>query len=116
MRQMTRKRKRGESLWLTSSPTKRFIEEKEKNAKKNRQKKKHFPKKTAAATGKNTPEPRKSKGGRQEKDTKEECCLCGEGVVAKSELWLKCGMCGKWAHEACTSGMTSRGFVCDFCR
>ena len=115
MSQTKGKRKKVESQWLTSSPTKRAMEEKESNAKQKKQKKKErLPKKTPA--GKKSSQPKKTKAGGQGDNTEDVCCYCKEGVGVKSELWLKCGICGKWAHEACTSGMTSRGFFCDWCR
>ena len=46
-----------------------------------------------------------------------ECVMCGElySESRSGEIWIECEQCKNWCHEACTSGETSRGFVCDFC-
>ena len=46
-----------------------------------------------------------------------ECLICGE-LFSKSrpkEQWIQCLECGDWCHYDCTSGESSRGFVCEFC-
>ena len=46
-----------------------------------------------------------------------ECLICGE-LFSKSrprEQWIKCLECSGWCHYDCTSGESSRGFVCEFC-
>lgn len=40
------------------------------------------------------------------------CIICGE--FGKNEFWLRCQICGQWAHEACSDG-TRKTFICDFC-
>lgn len=42
------------------------------------------------------------------------CLLCGE-FGKNNELWLRCVMCGQWAHKACTGTTKEKKFICDFC-
>lgn len=46
-----------------------------------------------------------------------ECMFC-EATFSNDrpgEIWIKCLLCHKWAHEAC-SGAVNDNFVCDFCK
>jgi len=44
------------------------------------------------------------------------CLVCSEPFVdPPSEDWIQCEKCKEWAHELCTGGYTSNGYVCDFC-
>ena len=104
------KRKRRESVFLTSSPVKKAVEEKENNSKKkaksdksSEDKKKKNKKETKTAHD----------NGAKDADT---CMFCTEGVIGQREVWLCCIRCKKWAHEECSGGSKSSGFVCDFCR
>lgn len=49
-----------------------------------------------------------------EKEVGEDICIiCGD-VGKHKELWLQCGRCSEWAHEACTDSEREY-FICDFC-
>jgi len=55
----------------------------------------------------------------QDENSDAECFMCGELYSASrsGEQWIRCEQCKNWCHEeAHTSGESSRGFVCDFCR
>ena len=56
-------------------------------------------------------------GSREADDDDTPCMYCGEkyGDSVPGEQWLQCGTCNGWCHVDCSSGETSRGFVCDFC-
>jgi len=44
------------------------------------------------------------------------CLVCSEPYSdPPTEDWIECQKCKEWAHELCTGGYTSRGYVCDFC-
>ena len=47
-----------------------------------------------------------------------ECMMCGEFYANSrpGEQWIQCMTCSAWCHEDCSSGETSGGFICDFCR
>lgn len=46
--------------------------------------------------------------------TEDICLVCGEFGKDK-ELWLKCLVCGKWAHSLCTESQSKKRYICDFC-
>lgn len=71
------------------------------------------------------PMPRKSKVSENqnkkssfEEEAEYECMMCGETFANSrpGELWIQCMKCSSWCHEDCSSGETSKGFICDFCR
>ncbi|XP_023310433.1 uncharacterized protein LOC111691596 [Anoplophora glabripennis] len=41
------------------------------------------------------------------------CLLCGE-FGKNREIWLRCVMCGNWAHKACAN-VENKIFICDYC-
>ena len=45
------------------------------------------------------------------------CLYCDElfSESLASEQWIRCTVCGKWAHQAC-AGADYKRFVCDVCR
>ena len=102
-REVKRKVKCQRSTILTSSPTKRRLEEKEKNA---RPAKRQAKKRTG----------RMRKDSLNAKEAEDTCIFCGEGVRGQNELWLQCQTCENWCHDACSQGYSRAGFVCDFCR
>lgn len=54
----------------------------------------------------------------QDEESKEEfyCIMCNEKYESPpTEDWIMCAICRLWAHEKCTAGETSRGYVCDIC-
>ena len=45
------------------------------------------------------------------------CLICDELYIDPPlEDWMQCKECSGWAHEACTDGEQSTGYVCDYCR
>lgn len=42
------------------------------------------------------------------------CLVCGE-FGKNGEMWLRCVMCGNWAHKACAD-IEKGAFICDYCR
>jgi len=50
-------------------------------------------------------------------DNETPCIYCNEkfGDSVSGEQWIQCCICSGWCHVDCSSGETSRGFVCDFC-
>ncbi|KAK4887838.1 hypothetical protein RN001_004109 [Aquatica leii] len=45
--------------------------------------------------------------------TEDICIICGE-FGNNNEMWIRCVMCGQWAHQACS--VDGKGtYVCDFC-
>lgn len=47
------------------------------------------------------------------KNTEDICIICGE-FGKNNEIWLRCIVCGYWAHRECTD-KEKKSFVCDFC-
>lgn len=41
------------------------------------------------------------------------CLVCGE-FGKNGEIWLRCILCGEWAHKACTDS-GKKTYICDFC-
>jgi molybdenum-dependent DNA-binding transcriptional regulator ModE len=41
------------------------------------------------------------------------CVVCEE--YGKDEIWFRCTVCGRWAHQACSGAETAKNYVCDFC-
>ena len=60
-----------------------------------------------------------NKNGKVKESTDNEtpCMYCNEkfGDSVSGEQWIQCGVCNGWCHVDCSSGETSRGFICDFC-
>ena len=136
----TRMRKAQRSQVLTSSPSKRKLQDNElqraakkatkvdktvkettrkpvgKAAKKITPKpvgkvaKKMSPKPVGTAAKKTTPKPSMN-------SVTDICMYCSETVVEQGELWLQCKECDLWCHEACSGGLSSGGnaYVCDYC-
>lgn len=51
-----------------------------------------------------------------EKEEEYFCLFCSEKYFSPpAEDWIMCIMCQKWAHENCTGGSTSTGYICDLC-
>jgi len=139
--QRQRKRKTEGAAVVTSSPYKQQLldKEKKKQQKTSRGVTKCSPKKCEKKSKKMTcradkskppqyptkPRPRKSKvnqkqnnGSNFEEEAEYECMMCGECFANSrpGEPWIQCKKCSSWCHEDCSSGETSSGFVCDFCR
>jgi len=106
---------------------KKHTEQKKKNKKKKKKKKKktwrHAERISQGVGSQNADRPiRPSTNhvklkGSNINDIDRECLICGE-IFSKSrpkEQWIKCLECGGWCHYDCTSGESSRGFVCEFC-
>lgn len=74
--------------------------------------------KTKAKGQSSRPMPKHRPKCQDEEKSDAECLMCGElySESRSGEQWIECQQCNNWCHEACTSGETSRGFVCDFCR
>lgn len=50
-----------------------------------------------------------------DKDVNEDICIvCGE-FGKNGEIWLRCVICGQWAHKACSNSSKEKKFICDFC-
>lgn len=50
-------------------------------------------------------------------DTEYFCIFCNEKYYSPpTEDWVMCIVCQNWAHENCTSGSSSRGYICDLCK
>ncbi|CAG9820703.1 unnamed protein product [Phaedon cochleariae] len=50
----------------------------------------------------------------REKEVNEDICIiCGD-IGKDRELWIRCVVCGQWAHEAC-AGNVRDDYICDFC-
>lgn len=44
------------------------------------------------------------------------CIMCNEKYESPpTEDWIMCATCKLWAHEQCTNGETSTGYVCNMC-
>ena len=58
---------------------------------------------------------KKKSHSRQEDDVP--CIYCDENYSnsVPGEEWIQCGTCRGWCHVDCSSGESSRGFICDFC-
>ena len=95
-------RKRLSSVVLTSSPVKKMLKERKKNLK--------TPKEKQQNSAKN-----KTKKASKTTDTADSdiCMYCQEGVTRRNEVWLRCSSCSGWAHEMCSNGSSSKGFICD---
>lgn len=45
------------------------------------------------------------------------CIFCNEKYFdPPAEDWILCVGCQRWAHESCTSGSSSGGYICDLCK
>ncbi|CAH2088100.1 unnamed protein product [Euphydryas editha] len=54
--------------------------------------------------------------GGNENDEEYFCIMCNDKYESPStEDWIMCSICELWAHEQCTTGKTSKGFVYDLC-
>ena len=87
---------------LTSSPTKKMLEEraaKGKTAQKKTRKSAPKGKKKVEATDDNT------------------CVICGMRFISSCEEWVQCQMCHGWACVPCTDIQKGQvGYTCDLCR
>ena len=116
-KEVKRKTRAQRSTVLTSSPMKRELEVR---AQLNAQKKPKLARRRAShqttAKGDRQPAASSSASAEDVLPLADECLLCGEGVVGVGEVWLQCGKCSKWCHEACSAGCSSDGrYFCDFC-
>ena len=100
----TRKRKCERAEILTASPYKKILIEKE-----SAKKEKSTVKSTRKSSGKSTRKgkQRRRKAENEDDDDEDErwpCLECGEpfGESVPGEVWIRCGECQRWAHEACT--------------
>ena len=48
-------------------------------------------------------------------DENERCMYCEE-FGRDRELWFRCVICGKWAHQECSGFDSAENFTCDLCR
>ncbi|KAF2891815.1 hypothetical protein ILUMI_14358 [Ignelater luminosus] len=109
--QTKRSNRNKHSIFITSSPMKNILEEKEQK----KQVKEQNLKKLKAL--KEVPRKKKKVPEESEKENEYYCLICGEKYEdPPTEDLIKCYKCSSWAHEKCTSGeSTSRGYICDFC-
>lgn len=116
--------KKKHSIIFTSTPEKVNLEQKEQ--KKIERKRKNLEQektKTTDKKPKNTKEKR-PKGVRNlnnfecDKENDEYFCIyCQEKYCDPPiEDWIMCSKCKNWAHENCSAGSSSRGYVCEFCK
>jgi hypothetical protein len=42
------------------------------------------------------------------------CLVCGE-FGQDNEIWYRCVICSKWAHEDCSGWDSPVGYTCDMC-
>lgn len=116
--------KKKHSIIFTSTPEKVNLEIKEQ--KKIERKRKNLEQektKTKQKKPKNTKEKR-PKGVRNlnnfecDKENDEYFCIyCQEKYNdPPTEDWIMCSKCKNWAHENCSAGSSSRGYVCEFCK
>ncbi|KAJ4438205.1 hypothetical protein ANN_14144 [Periplaneta americana] len=111
-REVSRRRKSERSEVLTSSPYKKYLEE--KNNEKFKREVKSLVRGKRPLSGKFFP--KSSRKTTKKNDEKEEttCIFCGE---SHDEDWIQCSSCQMWGHEACTSiPETSDTYECDFCQ
>ncbi|XP_045450428.1 uncharacterized protein LOC123659219 [Melitaea cinxia] len=116
--------KKKHSIIFTSTPEKVNLEQKEQ--KKIERKRKNLEQEKTKTTNKkqkNTKEKR-PKGLRNlnnfesDKENDEYFCIyCQEKYCdPPTEDWIMCSKCENWAHENCSAGSSSRGYVCEFCK
>jgi hypothetical protein len=44
----------------------------------------------------------------------DKCLVCGE-FGRDGEMWYRCRMCARWAHQDCTSATSAHNYVCEYC-
>lgn len=47
-------------------------------------------------------------------DNENECLICGE-FGRNKEMWFRCVVCGRWAHQECSGWDSAEDYKCDFC-
>ena len=126
-------RARGQTVVLTSSPYKRQLEERMKEADISGRKAKKVKSRPTKATSKPPKQPKKQKPATSPKKNKPRrqcvnnmpeadsqsdasCLYCSElySQSAPGEQWIKCRSCAGWAHTEC-AGTKRKTFVCDLC-
>lgn len=116
-------RKKGKTVILTSSPYKwELVEEKRKQEEKKAHK---GPPKLVGLENSKTKNKERAKGGDMKKkgDGKENitdavCFYCMElwSTSRANDGWIKCKICNRWAHEACSGcDDDDDDFTCEFC-
>ena len=124
---MGKRRKRMSSVVLTSSPMKKMLEEQHnKKAKDRKEKEQKTKRKMFEEQGKKGKDKKEKEQKTESKRNKNRpaiksadttdndiCMYCREGVTGHNEAWLRCESCGGWAHEMCSNGSSSKGFICD---
>lgn len=108
---------------LSSTPIKIQLEEKQKRQSARKAKKEKVPTKKNIKTIKKKPllkgkEVRNLKKALEGDENEEEyyCIMCNEKYESPpTEDWIMCATCKLWAHEQCTNGETSTGYVCNMC-
>lgn len=109
---------------LSSTPIKYQLEEKQKRQVERKIKKEKVQTKKTTKTTKTKPQV-KGKGVRnlkrvfEENENEEEyyCIFCSEKYESPPrEDWIMCTICNNWARDKCTTGQSSKGYVCDFCQ
>lgn len=101
---------------LSSTPVKTQLEEKQKRQQTKKYKKENREQKKVSAKGKGVKNLKKVLGANEDQD-EYFCIMCNDKYESPpAEDWIMCTTCKLWAHEQCTSGETSKGYVCDFCR
>lgn len=108
------KRKSDESEILTSTPYKKMLEEKKnKNHQKDLRKIEKEKRKTKVAK-RSLNFKKQSVNIEKYGDEKADCIICG---MDDSEDWIKCSVCGGWAHEKCADlEGQALYYRCDLCQ
>ncbi|RVE40239.1 hypothetical protein evm_015111 [Chilo suppressalis] len=121
-------RKKKHSIIVTDTPEKIELEKKELKKVEKRIKQEagvRKGKKTTTKQKKATKPKKKSQRGVRNlrnfednaDDTEYFCIFCNEKYYSPpTEDWVMCRVCQNWAHENCTSGSSSRGYICDLCK
>lgn len=121
---MSSRRNNKHAQILSSTPIKTQLEEKHKrqsirNSKKEKKNttktEKNKVRKKVTAKEKVTKNLKTVFGG-NENDKEYFCIMCNDKYESPpTEDWIMCSICKLWAHEQCTNGETSKGYVCDLC-
>lgn len=121
---ISKRRNKKHSQILSSTPIKYQLEEKEKRQVERKIKKEKFVTKKNTKTAKKKSQLKRKEVRNLKKvfegnENEEEyfCIFCGEKYESPpTEDWIMCVICNNWAHDKCTSGQCSRGYVCDLCQ